>query len=102
MKIDSEKDIMKLKPSISKKVKSFALLPPFLTSNLLDLTKQFPRYYLLSFIKALKIAEKNAIKDNDSENLEKNWSYFTTNLYFYGVWKMRRYQNKLRDEEQDH
>ena len=51
MKIDSEKDIKNLKTKVSKKVKSIALLSPFLTSILLDLTKHFPNYYLLSFVK---------------------------------------------------
>ena len=30
LKVNSEKDLKDLKPSVSKKVKSFALLPPFL------------------------------------------------------------------------
>ena len=35
MKVNSEKDLMILKPSVKKKVKSFALLPPLLTRILL-------------------------------------------------------------------
>ena len=60
MKVNSEKDLINLKPMIEKKVKSFALLPLFLMRNFLDLTKHFPRYYLFSFIKSLKQAIKHA------------------------------------------
>jgi len=85
MKIESEADIKNLRPSKLKKVKSFALLPPFFTSILLDLTKHFPRYYLLSFIKALKVAEKNAIKDEDNENLKNMKLFHDTFVFLWGI-----------------
>ena len=85
MKIDSEKDIKNLKITTWRKVKSFALLPPFLTNILLDLTKHFPNYYLLSFVKALRQAEKNALKVNDSDNIEKMKLFHDTFIFLWAL-----------------
>ena len=85
MKADSEKDLINLKPSVEKKVKSFALLPPFFMRILLDLTKHFPRYYLLSFIKSLRQAIKNAEKENDFDNLERVKLFHDTFVFLWGL-----------------
>ena len=85
MKIDSEKDIKNLKIKFLKKVNSFALLPPFLSSILLDLTKHFPNYYLLSFVKALRQAEKNALKDNDLDNIERTKLFHDTFVFLWAL-----------------
>ena len=85
MSVDSKKDLINLKPSIEKKVKSFSLLTPFLMRILLDLTKHFPRYYLLSFIKSLKQAIKNAKEENDFDNLQRFKLFHDTFVFLWGL-----------------
>ena len=85
MSVDSEKDLINLKPSNEKKVKSFALLPSFLMRILLHLTKHFPRYYLLSFIKSLKQAIKIAKEENNFDNLERVKLFHDTFVFLWGL-----------------
>ena len=76
---------MILKPSVQKKIKSFALLPPFLMRILLDLTKHFPRYYLLRFIKLLKQAIQNIEKENNFDNLERVKLFHDTFIFLWSI-----------------
>ncbi len=57
----------------------------FLSSILLDLTKHFPNYYLLSFVKALRQAEKNALKDNDLDNIERTKLFHDTFVFLWAL-----------------
>ena len=76
---------MNPKPSIEKKVKSFVLLPHFLMRILLDLTKLFSRYYLLSFIKSLKQVTKSVEKENNFDNLERERLFHDTFVFLQGI-----------------
>ena len=71
MKVSVEKDAIESKPSIMKKVNSFAGLAPYLSKYLLDSIKYLLRYYQLKFQKALKQVVKNANKENDFDNIER-------------------------------
>ena len=71
IKIENKEDLKTLKGSVEKKIKSFALLPPFFTGALLDLKNHETSNYLFCFVKLIQLGIKNAEKENDIEQLER-------------------------------
>ena len=51
----------------------------------LDLTKHFPKYYLLCFIKSLKQAIKHAEEENDFDNLERVQLFHNIFVFLWGL-----------------
>ena len=69
--IENEDDLKTLVGMKPKKVRSFALLPPFFTNALLDLKSHRPKDYLFSFIKLIQLGLKNAEKENAKDELNR-------------------------------
>ena len=83
IKIKNKEDLNKIEVSTKRKIKSFALLPPFFTNALLDLKVHEPRDYLFSFIKLIQVGLKNAAKQKDTKQLERAKSCYDIFIFLW-------------------